>query len=349
MTTILGMNGTIRIFLAPVVDRQGAWGGVWIRTNPDYAQVITQFAETLNEGMAGLRIFLDAGNPIPSAVLDTLPPANTWIVDCGGDVADSKPLEARGFHVVSYGRQFAADIVDQAGFDAAKAGGGEWFCGELFAHPPIIAGKKESSRASLLKLLTLVAQDADSAEIEQVFKREPELSFNLFRLVNSVSMGLNTKISTFNQAIMVLGRRQMQRWIQLMLYTSNQSGSDAGNPLLQLAAMRARLMERFAMANGWDAAEQERAFMAGIFSLLDTLLGMSMAEIVAIIALPDDVQSALLGQDGKLSELLRFVGHLQAGDARVELPDYMNLSVEMLAECQFDALKWAAGMSQEMG
>lgn len=346
---MLVMNGTIKISLAPVIDHRGAWGGIWIKANPDSAQIITNFAETLNEGIGNLRIFLDVGHPVPPAVLDGLPPSRTWLVDRGSEAADFKPFEARGFHTASYCRQFVTDITDKMGLDAAKAGGGEWFCGEFVTHPPVITGKKESSRASLLKLLTLVAQDADSAEIELVFKREPELSFNLFRLVNSVSMGLNTKISTFNQAIMVLGRRQMQRWIQLMLYTSNQSDTDAGNPLLQLAAMRARLMERFAMANGWDTAEQERAFMAGIFSLLDTLLGMPMAEIVSIIALPDDVQSALLGQDGKLSQLLCLVSRLQAGDAHAELPEFMGISAENLAECQFDALKWTAGINQEMG
>lgn len=304
--------------------------------------MLADFSEVLAE-LGTLHIFLDAGDT-PVEVLKTLPSAKTLIVDQSGTA-----LNAHGFHTVAFGKQFVAGISDQAALDAAKASGAEWLSGSFLAHPPVVAGKKGSSQVSLLKLLTLVAEDADSDEIEQVFKREPELSFNLFRLVNSVSMGLKTKISTFNQAIMVLGRRQMQRWLQLLLYTSNHSSDNAHNPLLQLAAMRARLMERLAQANGWDGETQEHAFMAGIFSLLDTLLGMPMQEIVNIISLPDDVQAALLGHDGDLSELLYFVSKLQAGDAHTQLPAAMNLSLRSLAECQFDALKWAAGMSQEMG
>jgi len=337
------MNGKIDILLAPVIDRQGAWGGVWVKCTSGNADVIADSSEIWAE-TGGLHIFLDAGNPPPTSCLDTLPPTRTFIVDRGGDLQESI---ARGFHKVTFDQQFATEISDQAAFDAAKTKGAEWFCGEFLTHPPVVAGKKDSSRASLLKLLTLVAEDADSDEIEQVFKREPELSFNLFRLVNSVSMGLKTKISTFNQAIMVLGRRQMQRWLQLLLYTNN-AGDNANNPLLQLAAMRARLMERLAHAKGWSGELQEQAFMAGIFSLLDTLLGISMAEIVTIISLPDDVQSALLRQGGDLSDLLEVVSQLQAG-VPAELPSFMDISLESLAACQFDALKWAAGMSQEMG
>jgi EAL and modified HD-GYP domain-containing signal transduction protein len=306
--------------------------------------LISSHAQLLSNEVGGLRLLLDIGAP-SEALLAALPVERTSMVVRASEAAVPSSLSA-----VFEGRDFVSGIASQNQFEAAKAQGAAWFSGAFIAHPPVIEGKKDSSRATLLKLLTLIAEDADSAEIEMVFKREPELSFNLFRLVNSVSMGLKSKITTFNQAIMVLGRRQMQRWIQLMLYTRHQHANDAPNPLLQQAAMRARLMERLAATLGWDATRQEQAFMAGIFSLLDTLLGMPMSEILSIIKLPDDVQSALLGQSGELGEMLMIVERLQAGDRSVSVPAFLSLlPPEQFAECQFDALKWASGMGQEMG
>jgi EAL and modified HD-GYP domain-containing signal transduction protein len=337
------MNGTIRIALAPVIDSDGAWGGVWISGSPEDASLISTHAEVLNSDVGGLKILLDLGS-VPEALTQDLPAERTLIVVKNADTA-----VPTGFAKVVEGRDFIPDVTSQSQWDEAAANGATWFSGPYIAHPPVVEGKKDSSHATLLKLLTLIAEDADSAEIENVFKREPELSFNLFRLVNSVSMGLKSKITTFNQAIMILGRRQMQRWIQLMLYTRHQQSSDAPNPLLQQAAMRARLMERLAAAMHWDAHRPEQAFMVGIFSLLDTLLGMSMTDILSIIKLPDEVQAALLGEPGELGDMLKLVVALQAGAQSVAVPAFLSLTVEQFADCQFDALKWAAGMSQEMG
>ncbi|GBG12895.1 diguanylate phosphodiesterase [Novimethylophilus kurashikiensis] len=337
------MNEMIKIALAPVIDSDGAWGGVWISGKPEDASLISTHAELLGIDVGGLRILLDLG-AVPDALAQALPAERTLIVVKSADAA-----VPAGFAKAVEGRDFIPNVTSQGQWDEAAGKGAAWFSGPYIAHPPVVEGKKDSSRATLLKLLTLIAEDADGTEIENVFKREPELSFNLFRLVNSVSMGLKSKITTFNQAIMILGRRQMQRWIQLMLYTRHQQSTDVPNPLLQQAAMRARLMERFAAAMAWDAHRQEQAFMVGIFSLLDTLLGMSMPEILAIIKLPDEVQAALLGEPGELGDMLKLVVALQAGAQPIAVPDFLSLTAEQFADCQFDALKWAAGMSQEMG
>lgn len=330
------MHKNMGILFVPAMDRQNAWGGVWIRC---HAGAIEGICEKLGDNTGSFHMLIDSNDGLPDACVQALPQGRTRMVLRDG--------VAQNGNSIVYGRELAAETHDAAQFDAAKAAGAQWFCGKFVSHPPVKSHPADASRSTLLKLLTLVAQDADIAEIEQVFKREPALSFNLFRLVNSVSMGLSTKISTFGQAIMVLGRRQMQRWIQLMLYTSK-DGQEGPNPLLQLAAMRARLMERLASASGSDAGEQERAFMAGIFSLLDSLLGMPMDEIVKTIPVPDDVQAALLGNGGKLSEMLDWVEQLQAGiDAPI--PQVLAaLGPEALIDCQLEAVRWAAGIGQEM-
>ena len=54
----------------------------------------------------------------------------------------------------------------------------------------------------------------------------------------------------------------------------------------------------------YDNGFRDMAFMTGILSLLDTLLGLPMPEAVAPLALPDEVREALLRRSGPLGRLL---------------------------------------------
>ncbi|MHB8167191.1 MAG: EAL and HDOD domain-containing protein, partial [Sulfuricella sp.] len=173
--------------------------------------------------------------------------------------------------------------IDQA--IQCKGLGFDLFQGYYFARPVVLSGKRaDSSKLMLLKLLELILGDAETHEIERAFKHNPSLSYNLLRLVNSVAVGTRYKISSLKQAIVVLGRQQLQRWLQLLLFVNR--GGDLQNPLLELAATRGKLMELLAVAQSKrDKDHHDRAFMTGIMSLLDTLLGMPMEEVVKQVSL----------------------------------------------------------------
>lgn len=200
------------------------------------------------------------------------------------------------------GPHLALGVDAPASFEQAMAAGCSRFAGEYPLHPLPTQQQQGTSRALLLNLLALVASDADSHAIEMLLKQAPALSYQLLRLVNSVSFALTTKIANFGHAVTLLGRRQLQRWLQLLLY-AQQSG-DLRNPLMACAALRASLTEALCKASGGDREEQERAFMAGMFSLLDALFAMPLADILAPLNLAEDVVAAILRRSGRLGALL---------------------------------------------
>lgn len=235
-------------------------------------------------------------------------------------------------------------LCAEAGFDL--------FQGYYFARPHLVIGRRTPPyQAVMLKLLGLILTDAPDHEIEQALKQDAGLSLKLLRLVNSVSMGLKTKISSFNQAIKVIGRRQMQRWLQLLLYTPQQ---DEGgySPLLQLVARRGRLMELLAQHhNENDRDFHDRAFMTGILSLLDALLDRPLIEVIDLVNPADQITDALLHKTGNLGELLALAEMTELGqfDHAGAILENLGLAVKDLMGAQVEALRWSNGIVAEMG
>lgn len=201
-----------------------------------------------------------------------------------------------------------------------------------------------SSRVTLMNLLTLVARDAENHELESILRHEPKLSFDLLRLVNSASMGLRTKVSSFNHALTILGRRQLQRWLQLLLFAQQKQSGGGPSVLMQRAAMRGRLMEL--LTKGVNAAPprefQEQAFMVGVFSLLDILMNDSLDNILKSLHLADDIEAALLRHEGTVGEMLSLVEHAENFDFEetAKRLDKLNIPPEFFSLAQASALNW---------
>jgi EAL and modified HD-GYP domain-containing signal transduction protein len=207
------------------------------------------------------------------------------------------------------------DTREQA--DLCHKLGYELFQGYYFARPSIIKGKRLThAEAAIMRLLGLVMADADTPEIEQVFRHNPDLSLTLLRLVNSVAVGSRTKITSLSQALVLLGRNQLQRWLQLLMYAiSSSPDAKFPSPLLVLAATRGRMMEQLAAVwTGAGAEVRERAFLTGILSLVSALLAVPLAEVLKSLPLPDEVRIALLDRSGELGDMLRLVELVEQTD-----------------------------------
>jgi len=225
------------------------------------------------------------------------------------------------------------------------------FQGYYFAKPTIIAGKKlDHSQLSLMKLMGLLLGDADTAELEAALKPEPGLTVNLLRMTNSVGAGCSETITSLRHAITVLGRRQLQRWLQLLVFASGSQGN-TDNPLLMMAATRGRLMELLAgEVRPGDSILSDQAFMAGIMSLMPALVGLPIAEVIAPLSLTANVRDALCDGAGLLGALLHIAECSENGDiaalskALAELP---ALSPKAINRAQTQALQWANDIARE--
>ncbi len=228
--------------------------------------------------------------------------------------------------------------------------GFQLFQGYYFAHPSVLKKKRvDVSGTALLKLLQLVLQDAEIKDIEETFRQNPGLTYNLLRLVNSVALGMRERIRTLRHALTVLGLQQLRRWVQLALYSF---GTGKGSvPLLETAAIRGRLMELIVQKQCLQPADKDyadRAFMTGMLSLVDVLFDTPMEQIINQLNLADDVRRALRSREGDMGRLLLLVESLEAMNFHeaANLLGGSSCTVETLFEAQLEAINWASRLEE---
>ena len=215
------------------------------------------------------------------------------------------------------------------------------FQGYWFAKPALVqAHTIRPSQATVVQLINLVRKQASTAEIEDLLKKDPTLSFNLLRFINSSGFGLSCEITSFRHAVMILGLKKLFRWAALLLTTSRAGGSP---PVVgTTAVVRGRLMELLA-AELMPPEECDNAFVVGVFSLLDTMLGVSMEKAMESVALPQPVVDALLHNTGPFAPFLALAKACEAGDdaAFARYAEDLHLSNRQVNWAHLQALTWA--------
>ena len=236
-------------------------------------------------------------------------------------------------------------------FEQCVKCGFELFQGYFFERPVIIGQKRiDPSGIAMMKLLQQLTDNWDIDEVEDTFRENPGLTFNLLKLVNSVMIGLREKIKNLRHAIMILGTNHLRRWVQLALF-AGKDDRGLNSPLLEMAAVRARLMEILTMQlTGLPRTSDvvETAFLTGILSLLDALYETPMTHVVESLNLSDEMADALLRREGDFGELLLLTEKLEKADfvAVQDLLDSLSITFDQLLSAQLDAFNWRNSIVQ---
>jgi len=229
--------------------------------------------------------------------------------------------------------------------------GFDYFQGYYFARPLVLSGKKLSpSQLAIVQLMNQILADEDSAVLEQTIKHDVSLSLNLLRLVNSAGIGAGRRIESVAQALVVLGRVQLQRWLQILLYAGSGHGDSLKSPLFMLAITRGKLLEVMTQKRyAGNRVLSDKSFTVGIMSLMDTLFGLPMDEVLEHLTVAPEVREALLYRRGEFGDMLKLAEYIEriekAGALLPPLVRKLGLSPQDLAELQIHAFRWTNGIS----
>ena len=247
-------------------------------------------AEAQGELAKLAKVFV-AAKPMAPAAADAAANALDW------PVLDAQTLQVR-------------DEALPTGSSPALAPKG-WLAGAWFRNtPPGAQGAQATSRASALKLLQLISSDAETHDIEEALRRDAQISYQLLRLVNSAAVGGGRReVGSLSQAVLMLGRNQLKRWVNLILFAARPDEPRSAT-LFAHVAWRARVMELCNAAMGGDKSAQDAAFMAGMFSWLDVLFGKPIDEVIRPLQIAEPVRQAVLAHEGPLGALLELARRL---------------------------------------
>ncbi len=271
----------------------------------------------------------------------------SWLAQADYLMIDLSRLPAAALPALVKAAQRQGDLrliacgIESAQQQASAADAGlQWFQGPWFTQPVWVRSQVvRPSQAVVLELIGLVRKGADLPFIEAVLKRDPALSFNLLKFINSPGFGLSCEITSFAHAAMILGTDRLLRWACLLVATARDGGSPA---VARTAVVRGRLMELLA-ENLLSRDECDHAFVAGVFSLLDTMTGVALPRALDGLPLPEPVLEVLLERAGALAPFLDLTEACECADdeAFARAAGVLGLSSHQINMAHLDALVWA--------
>ena len=195
--------------------------------------------------------------------------------------------------------------------------------GYFFAKPSVVTAKScHLPSWFLIELSRALSREDEFYTIEALFKKNPELNYKLLKFMNSAAFYATEKITSVRQSLALLGYRNLQKWVTLLLF-AGEGGDSRLSPLLERAALRGRIMELLAKKITNDPVIADSAFMTGALSMIDSLLEMSITNILSEFNLSQDINNALINR-GFLGKLIIIIELLEQ--------ERFNLIHEMLSE-----------------
>ena len=245
-----------------------------------------------------------------------------------------KQLEAEVRKLQPRNLTLIAEKVESAEeYELCRELGFDHYQGYFFALPELSRTAGTPTR-ELGTLCALAATDEDTSleELESIVRRDAGLSHKLLRYANSAYVSPLRPIESLRHAVTMIGAVPIRRWSLLLALSGLR---DAPSHLLEVALVRARMSELLAPRM---RAAPDRAFTAGLFSLLDALTGREMQELVTELSFDERLTRALVSREGPEGAVLDATLAYERGAfddaAHHARPD-------VLADAYTQALRWS--------
>lgn len=225
-----------------------------------------------------------------------------------------------------------ADMLErcrQLGFDL--------FQGYLLSRPDTLNDRGlNPARVSCLRVLERLYDPESSArDVQEIVEADVGLSQRFLTAAGVGSaLGLRREVSSIREGVVLFGERRLRSWVSLMLLADTRPAS---GELLRIAMSRARMSELLADIACPDKAHS--AFTVGLVSALDLLLAVPLEQVVAHLAITQELVDALLARSGILGRILADVVAWETGGA--DLRPVSGLDPRSVETSYIKALAWS--------
>ncbi len=245
------------------------------------------------------------------------------------------------------GIRFLAEKVETLEMLTEAKEMGYAFCqGYFFSKPKIIAGKDiPGFKLHYLSLLQEIQRpDLDFGRLSEIIKREVSISFKLLRYINSAFFGLRQKISSLKQALLLLGEKEIRKWVTLITLAT--LGEDKPEVVVTQSIFRAKFCESLAPLTGL-LHRSDDLFLTGLFSMMDVILERPLSDVLLDLPILEEIKEALLGEENALGKVYQYVLSYERGewDRVSEQGVRLKIDDRQVASLYVKALKWSQEFS----
>jgi EAL and modified HD-GYP domain-containing signal transduction protein len=208
-----------------------------------------------------------------------------------------KPVMEKLKHL---GIKFLAEKIEtKEEYDTYKALGFDLYQGYYLHKPEVleIDGFKEVTHLVILQLIKLIKDDDETAKIEMFIKQRADLSYKLIKFLNNQEV-FSVPVESIAQVITLLGREKLLRWLLVYLYAEI-STNPASKTILNFALKRAERMEADA-----HPRDKEKAYLAGMFSMLGAVFDTNVKELMKQMKMDKDITTLVVEKKGKFAHSL---------------------------------------------
>ncbi len=186
-------------------------------------------------------------------------------------------------------------------FEHCKAAGADLFQGYYFAKPEIVTGKQLG--VGKINLMQLLEKIVDSSlhldDLGKVIERDVGLSLKILKMAGQYRTAKMPPFTTLKEVLSLFGLKRVQSWATMISMTAL---DDVIPEVFNLARLRAIFMRQVAQHE--NLANIDSFYLAGLFSMLDVIVGQTLEQALSNIPISDEIKEGLLNGKGEYGRLL---------------------------------------------
>ncbi|GAA0084326.1 EAL domain-containing protein [Clostridium sp. CTA-7] len=199
-------------------------------------------------------------------------------------------------------KMLAEKIETLEGLEEAKELGFDYFQGYYYSKPSIFLGKDIAIKnTSIFNILVeLIREDYDLDKVEYIMKTDVALTYKFLRFINSSYFNFLQEIKSIKQAIILIGREELRKWLSILSVVEISSGKN--DEYAKNIVIRAKFCE--GIANILSPKDRASAFMVGLFSNLHLMMEKDIEYVVENLPVNVEIKNALMGEENFLRSIL---------------------------------------------
>jgi len=244
----------------------------------------------------------------------------------------------------SFGREIAAyNLNTPEEVERAEELKCDYFQGSSVAEPKKVRMRRtDYLQSNFFQLMIAITKDEPNMdEIAAIISRDVTLAFSLIKLVNSAYFARRNRVKSVQQALVILGIKQLKQWVYLLSFQQDSGGGVQGE-LIKTSFQRGRFCEMLMpYAKGLTITANE-AYMMGMFSTLGILMEAPLEELLAELPIADEIKTALSTGEGPAGDLFHVVVSYENADwaGMSQSAKSIGIPTEVISRIYFECIEY---------